>query len=669
MKKIAIFILFLTIPLLLIAGDYTFIETHNVSTDLISGTQTAGTWLDISDLTVNAYNGFTPTSGTTTSVTSTNGGTYFVKYSVSFDATASCDWTIAVDVNGTNYHEITRRIGSSSDVGNASGSGLLVLSASDVLKLEVSPSIGATKFTPVDVQLVLVEVKESTTAPEYASMSINSMVDDFNVGTGYTTFTQLGQRDVSTNWSAASGVLTCNSADAAGTYLAIFSFSGEAASLVLTDIGISLNNGDPTTILTQRVFGKSNDIGNVSGGGIVTIANGNTIRLKGKGASAKNFDIYFANVTLVKIVDEQDAPYASMNIESLTSAFTVNATWTKVVNGLADDVTNGTFWSFSDNSIKPVGVSGGYYLVNYYYSITGGSGAEATIVVDGDIGVNSNTEQLDLAIKRKLDKKDGVDIGAAAGTGIIFIDEAEDDITMLLRAPGGANDLRLRKANLSIFRVEKVGDATLPVELSTFTGQYINNTPTLYWVTHSETDNIGWNVYRNSINDFTSSDRVNNSLIPGHGTTTQVQNYLYEDLSGNFQAGDDYWYWLESIDFGGAINHYDKVALIHIAEHSNPDPHVTVPKKYGLQSLPNPFNSNLSISYMLHQTDMVRFEIYNMNGQLIARFNEGLKTGDKEHVLEWDGRDLYGNEITTGVFLIKLITSEDSETTKAILLR
>ncbi|MCD4797325.1 MAG: hypothetical protein K8R49_09200, partial [Candidatus Cloacimonetes bacterium] len=36
----------------------------------------------------------------------------------------------------------------------------------------------------------------------------------------------------------------------------------------------------------------------------------------------------------------------------------------------------------------------------------------------------------------------------------------------------------------------------LPVTLSSFTASFIDDTPTLYWTTQSETNNSGWNVYR-----------------------------------------------------------------------------------------------------------------------------------------------------------------------------
>lgn len=209
---------------------------------------------------------------------------------------------------------------------------------------------------------------------------------------------------------------------------------------------------------------------------------------------------------------------------------------------------------------------------------------------------------------------------------------------------------------------------TLPVELSSFTAQFLNAVPTLYWRTQSETDNMGWFVYRNEENDFTTSERIS-EFIDGHGTTTQQQSYIYEDTLENPEVGDTYYYWLESIDYSGMVNHYDKVAMLTIPDIHNPDPHVAVPRKYGLQTGPNPFNSSLTVSYMLPQTDMVRVEIYNMYGQLVTEFNEGLKTADKKHEIDWNGKDLYGQNVSSGVLLIKLITSEGSETKKAILLR
>ena len=212
------------------------------------------------------------------------------------------------------------------------------------------------------------------------------------------------------------------------------------------------------------------------------------------------------------------------------------------------------------------------------------------------------------------------------------------------------------------------GGSTLPVMLSAFTAQYLDEQALLYWKTQTETDNMGWFVYRNNEEDFTTSEKIP-VFIEGHGTTTQPQTYIYEDSIENPQVGDIYYYWLESIDYSGMVNHYDKVAIMHITQIHDPEPPVVVPPKYGLQSDPNPFNSNLNVRYMLRKSDMVRVEIYNIYGQLLAEFDEGQSTADKEYKLKWNGKDLYGQDVASGVLLIKLITKEGSETKKAILLR
>ncbi|TSA23425.1 T9SS C-terminal target domain-containing protein [bacterium] len=212
------------------------------------------------------------------------------------------------------------------------------------------------------------------------------------------------------------------------------------------------------------------------------------------------------------------------------------------------------------------------------------------------------------------------------------------------------------------------GTSTLPVTLSTFTAQFIENIPTLYWSTQSETDNMGWFVYRNEENDFTTSEKIS-EFIEGNGTTSQQQSYIYEDSIENPEVGDIYYYWLESIDYSGKVHHYDKVAIMHISEGQDQEPPIAFPLKYGLQYGPNPFSSNLNVSYMLRKSDMVRVEIYNIYGQLLTEFDEGQSTADKMYKLKWNGKDLYGKDVSSGVLLIKLITTEGSETKKAILLR
>ncbi|MCD6329376.1 MAG: T9SS type A sorting domain-containing protein [Candidatus Cloacimonetes bacterium] len=209
-------------------------------------------------------------------------------------------------------------------------------------------------------------------------------------------------------------------------------------------------------------------------------------------------------------------------------------------------------------------------------------------------------------------------------------------------------------------------DPTLPVVLSTFTAQYLNNTPTLYWTTQSETDNMGWFVYRNQVEDFTSATKVSN-IIEGHGTTTEQQYYIYEDMIADPQVGDIYYYWLESIDYSGQVNHYDKVAIFSISDHHDPNHGlVTVPQQFGLlQNEPNPVISSTMISFNLHETAQVDVSIYNMEGQLVKSLFSGVASSK---TMEWNGKDEYGRELTPGVYFYNLIVNGKTEETKKLII-
>ena len=68
------------------------------------------------------------------------------------------------------------------------------------------------------------------------------------------------------------------------------------------------------------------------------------------------------------------------------------------------------------------------------------------------------------------------------------------------------------------------------------------------WVTQSEEDNFGYDVYRGPSVDgpFT---RINNRTLLGAGTTDLPQRYQFSDDSIN--ADTVYWYYVETISLTG----------------------------------------------------------------------------------------------------------------------
>jgi len=212
------------------------------------------------------------------------------------------------------------------------------------------------------------------------------------------------------------------------------------------------------------------------------------------------------------------------------------------------------------------------------------------------------------------------------------------------------------------------GDVTLPVELSAFTAQFIENTPTIYWETQSETDNMGWFVYRNEENDFTTSEKIS-EFIEGYGTTTQQQFYRHEDSIENPEIGDTYYYWLESVDYSGMIHHYNKVAILTIHDnHGATGNLVPEPERFGLlQNEPNPVISSTRIAFNLKETAKIDLAIYNLKGQLVKKLYSG---NTSKHTVMWDGKDEDDKELENGVYFYKLnINGSTAETKKLILMR
>jgi hypothetical protein len=77
----------------------------------------------------------------------------------------------------------------------------------------------------------------------------------------------------------------------------------------------------------------------------------------------------------------------------------------------------------------------------------------------------------------------------------------------------------------------------------------LSGTITLKWKTESEMDNYGFNLYRSLTKDG-PWEKVNEVVVPGHGTTSEPHDYRLVDkgVKKNIQ----YYYKLEEIDLSGS---------------------------------------------------------------------------------------------------------------------
>ena len=96
----------------------------------------------------------------------------------------------------------------------------------------------------------------------------------------------------------------------------------------------------------------------------------------------------------------------------------------------------------------------------------------------------------------------------------------------------------------------------------------------------------------------------------------------------------------------------------------------TVPKEYALnQNYPNPFNPTTTISFALPARDVVRLEVYDLLGKLVATIVDGKELNAGTYNVMWDGKDRDGVRMSSGVYLYRIQTSSFSSVKKMMMLK
>ena len=90
---------------------------------------------------------------------------------------------------------------------------------------------------------------------------------------------------------------------------------------------------------------------------------------------------------------------------------------------------------------------------------------------------------------------------------------------------------------------------------------------------------------------------------------------------------------------------------------------------FGLgQNHPNPANPSTTIRYTLSEASEVQLAIYNVLGQPVRVLVNAFKVAGV-HRVRWDGRDAYGREVTSGVYLYLLEAGQNVAVRKIVVVR
>jgi Ca-activated chloride channel family protein len=99
---------------------------------------------------------------------------------------------------------------------------------------------------------------------------------------------------------------------------------------------------------------------------------------------------------------------------------------------------------------------------------------------------------------------------------------------------------------------------------------------------------------------------------------------------------------------------------------------VSLPKSYLLGNYPNPFNSSTIITiYLDKDSDGLKYKflrIYNLLGQLVAVIDISYM-GRGFHSIQFDGKDNWGNELPSGVYICQLVAGKHISTIRISLVK
>jgi hypothetical protein len=148
----------------------------------------------------------------------------------------------------------------------------------------------------------------------------------------------------------------------------------------------------------------------------------------------------------------------------------------------------------------------------------------------------------------------------------------------------------------------------VPVELTLFSGSYVNGSVQLEWRTATETNNFGFEVQKRY--DNTSYEKI--GFVPGNGTSTNGMQYSFED---DDLSAVRIFYRLKQLDFNGVFEYSNEI-MVEVLKLTD----------YQLfQNYPNPFNPSTSIKYSIPVQSKIKIALYDIIGNEVSSLFEGVQ--------------------------------------------
>ena len=202
-----------------------------------------------------------------------------------------------------------------------------------------------------------------------------------------------------------------------------------------------------------------------------------------------------------------------------------------------------------------------------------------------------------------------------------------------------------------------IDQTALPVQLTSFNAIIMNKKVKLTWSTSTEVNNYGFEIERQKLSPTGKAIEETNwktiGFIQGNGNSNVPRIYTYTDRD---ITNGKYAYRLKQIDYDGKYE-YSKTVEIDVKLRA---------EDIELVAYPNPFNPETKIKYSIPdgiENANVQVKLYDGVGREIKT----LYTGTQEPgVYELE---LNGDELTSGIYFVRLNVNEKYKMVKTILIK
>lgn len=273
------------------------------------------------------------------------------------------------------------------------------------------------------------------------------------------------------------------------------------------------------------------------------------------------------------------------------------------INGSATITNNGTIKSVDLTNYGNMAGSGNWYLTGH-------------TINTGNVGINGSAS----------DTVKIYDI-TRTSTSTIFDEQYKkpypNAIFALLSPPDTTN-------LLSSCSPEVISNITLPVKWEYFYVNLSDNTPVLTWAAEQDPGTV-FTVQR-------SYDAVNFTTIASINGEEGKRVYKFEDKQVNTQSRSVY-YRIRAVEPTGAITLSDTRVLMF-----------TTKAGISVQATPNPFTSQLNISYQSTTRERINIRIVSMSGAVMASKAVNVSTGYNSIAIT------EAASLTKGIYLVQLIS-------------